>query len=438
MIRFGPRSLGGQMILLLGLALLAAQLVNFALILNERQRYALLQNQGPALNRFAGVVADYAAAPAEFRPYILADASRRGARFRTIERLDMLVRDAALEARARRALAEAGVTRGAVVASSIGAQPGRAGAALRLAWRQGRGSWLLARIAVPRAERGLGLRLGLATFLVFAIVLGVAAVIALRIARPLSDLTRAAERFGGREVPDMVAPRGPDDLRRAIEAFNAMNMRVAALLDEKDRMLGAIGHDLRTPLASLRIRLEAMEPEDEREAAVATLERTAAMLEEILVLARTGRAREQARPTDLAALAREVAEEARGLGGRVALDAPAALVARVSPGLIRRAIANLIDNAVRHGGGGGRLTVRETGGEAEISVSDDGPGIPAKAIDRVLRPFERLDTSRNSASGGSGLGLAIVKSIVESHGGTLALTSGETGGLTVTMRLPRD
>src|SRR5205085_4208357 len=153
-------------------------------------------------------------------------------------------------------------------------------------------AWLNGRIATPRPDPWLSARLGLATLLLYLIVLGATLFVAARLARPLRDLAAAAERFGGREAPPTVASRGPSDLRRAIDAFNAMNGRVVALLDEKDRMLGAIGHDLRTPLASLRIRAESVEDEEERAAMAATIAEMASMLEDIVVLARSGRARE--------------------------------------------------------------------------------------------------------------------------------------------------
>src|SRR5438132_1191263 len=132
-----------------------------------------------------------------------------------------------------------------------------------------------------------------------------------RLVRPLKDLTRAAQRFRGTGETPQVVPRGPVDIRRAIEAFNGMGSRVSVLLEEKDRMLGAIGHDLRTPLASLRIRAESVEDEEERAAMAATIAEMASMLEDIVVLARSGRAREPERAMDVTALADALVEEQR-------------------------------------------------------------------------------------------------------------------------------
>ena len=214
-----------------------------------------------------------------------------------------------------------------------------------------------------------------------------------------------------------------------------MNGRVVALLDEKDRMLGAIGHDLRTPLASLRIRVESVESDSERERMIATIEEMSAMLEDILVLARSGRAREQGRATDLAALADAIVEEYRELGQPVTFLGGARLVARLQPNLMRRALRNLIDNAVKYGGSA-EVSVRSEGDSLLVEVADHGPGLDKDQIGRVLEPFYRVEDSRNRETGGAGLGLAIAKAVAESHGGALRLSNGEAGGLVATIAIP--
>jgi signal transduction histidine kinase len=445
MKRLFPRSLGGQMALLLGIALLVAQIVNLALILNERQKLSLAQSQEPAITRFVGLAADIRQAAPEFHGAMLADASHRGARF-TVDKDSRIAegeRHAAIEARLARELAESGI-QAKEVRAALGSPPdrgdrqGRASSdrqLLRLAIAREDGSWLVGRILTPRRDPWFATRIAAATLLLYLLVLGAGVWIAMRLARPLRDLTRAADAFRGRSEPVDVPLRGPGDLRSAIEAFNAMNRRLLALLDEKDRMLGAIGHDLRTPLASLRIRVETMEPESEREAAIAKIGEINAMLEDILVLARSGRAREEARPADVAALAEALVEEYRGLGEKVAFVASARCVAQVQPSLLRRAVRNLIDNAVKYGGNA-RVAVVPKGNELAIVVTDDGPGIPPDEIERSLQPFYRLEGSRNRETGGSGLGLAIAQAIAESHGGRLELRAGQPRGLSATIILP--
>jgi signal transduction histidine kinase len=443
--RLLPKSLAGQMLLLLGLALLIAQLANFALILNERQKLSLAQNEQPAIQRFANVAADLRDLPPERRAALAEDNSRRGGRFALAAESHVQAgaeRDPDVEQRLAEALSSAGVAAGEVRAAQLTEtwQNRRRGnqrpevPVLALSARLG-DSWLNARLVLPRPEPYLTLRLVAATLLLYLIVLGATVLIAVRLARPLRDLERAATAFGGRGGPIEVEPRGPADLRRAIDAFNAMNRRVVALLDEKDRMLGAIGHDLRTPLASLRIRAEEVEPESERQRMVATIEEMHATLEDILVLARSGRAREEVRAMDVAALADALVEEYRELGRDVSFEAGGRQVAEVQPNLLRRAVRNLIDNAVSYGGSA-EVSVTREGDELVVAVRDRGEGLPAGELDRVLEPFERAEQSRSRETGGTGLGLPIAKAIAESHGGTLSLANAPDGGLVATLRIP--
>lgn len=289
---------------------------------------------------------------------------------------------------------------------------------------------------MPRPDPWLIHRLLLGTLVLFLLVFGAAWWLARRLAAPLRDLTRAAERFEGRNHAEPVEPRGPSDVRRAIEAFNAMNRRTVALLDEKDRMLGAIGHDLRTPLASLRIRAENMGPEEERERLVATVEEMAATLEDILTLARTGRAREPVRPVDVAALAEAVVEEFREAGKSAMFAESGRIVLPVQQGLLRRAVRNLVENAATHGGGAS-VRVEEASEAVRILVEDEGQGIPPERVAEMLEPFRRLESSRNRESGGAGLGLAIAHAVALAHGGSLELAPRAVGGLCAVLSLPR-
>ena len=448
MKRLFPRSLMAQMALLIGAALLVAQLINFGLILNEREKLTLAQSEQPAISRFASVAADFVQAPSEFRFAVLEDGSRRGAQFQTANASglpDGVERDTRLEGEIAEELRQLGVAFEEVRAGSIlerrSPPPGeRAGAVdrevnmLHFSVRLQDSSWFNGRIAAPRPEPWLQVRLVAATLALYVIVLGATLFAAARLVRPLRDLTHAAEQFGGREAPRPVEPRGSADVRRAIEAFNAMNQRVSALLDEKDRMLGAIGHDLRTPLASLRIRAENLEPEEERQRAIATINGMAAMLEDILVLARSGRARETARAMDVRALVDAAVEELREIGLNAVLAPGERVVATVQPLLLRRAVNNLVENAVRYGSVA-RVSVEKREAMIAVEIRDEGPGLAQENLERVLEPFYRVEGSRNRSTGGAGLGLAIVRAVAESHGGALELGNGERG-LVATLTLP--
>lgn len=464
MSRFLPKSLAGQMALLIGIALLLAQIVNFALLLNERQKLSLAQSETPAITRFVSAAVDIANGAGIDRREAVRRPSRRLARFSVDA--EPLVREGAerregTEARLRQALAASGVAVTDIRAAlgpartltlrveEDAARPAAGGGGdltarrwrprdiqmLHLSARLESGEWLNARLVTPRRDPLLTARLGVSTLLLYLFVLGATLLIALRLARPLRELTEAAERFEGRGDPVHVAPRGPDDLRHAIQAFNAMSRRVTALLDEKDRMLGAIGHDLRTPLASLRIRAENIGEEEERERMIATIAEMTAMLEDILVLARSGRSREEARSVDLAAFVDTLVEEQAELGQPVRFVPSARQVAPVRPTLLRRAVRNLIENAVKYGGAA-EVALARTPERIEIIVSDSGPGLAPDEIGQVLEPFYRVEASRSRETGGSGLGLAITRAIAEAHGGTLSLANRPEGGLAATIALP--
>jgi len=297
------------------------------------------------------------------------------------------------------------------------------------------GRWVNGRIGVPGPPAIVTPEIIVGTLLLYLFVLGTALLIGARIARPLRNLADAADAFQGRNEPVMVEASGPNDLKKAISAFNAMNARVVTLLEEKDRTLGAIGHDLRTPLASLRIRTESVEPEEERERMIGTIEEMSATLDDILVLARSGRAREPMERVGVVALVESIVEEYRERGEEVAFNAQGERSAEVQPNLLRRAVRNLVDNALKYG----KNPRIEVGGGSEavsIAVLDSGPGLPEAELERIRDAFYRAEPSRNRETGGAGLGLAIAQSVVEAHGGELRFANRQSGGLAATIILP--
>ena len=451
MTRLLPKSLIGQLALVMAVALLVAQAINFTLVLNERQRLSRAQAEGPAVSRFVVTAHRLASLPPQLRRSALPERSRRGRI--SLDRESMLQPDQAdpqLTARLRDGLAEQGLAvRDSRAASSAelpprlrerirGAREARRLRMMVLSVQLADGGWINARMLTARPDPWVALRPAVATLLTYAIVLAAMLWLALRIAQPLRDLTAAAERFEGAREPPQVEPRGPADLRRAIAAFNAMSARVAAMLDEKDRMLGAIGHDLRTPLASLRIRAEIVEPEEERLRMIATIEEMTELLDDTLALARSGRAVEAPRPVDLTALADTVVEEFRELGHDVTLEENGRHSATVQPRLLRRAVRNLVENAITYGPSA-RVAVREAGaGEIALEVADDGPGIPPEQLATVQEAFFRLEPSRSRETGGSGLGLTLARAAAQAHGGRLELENRREGGLTARIVLPKN
>jgi signal transduction histidine kinase len=446
MNRFLPKSLVGQMAVLIGIALLLAQLVSFAYVLVERQHFNRAEIDAPAITRFTSTAADYGQAVAEFRGLVLSDASRRGSHYElgaTSEVAPSLQRREDTERRLQQSLASAGVKVSDVRAALDPHAPVRRSAertrrpfhAMLLSARLSDGHWLNARLSVPDQPPLLTPELVAGTLLLYVFVLLAAVLIARRLARPLKDLTEAAEAFRGRNHPIAVQPSGPADLQNAILAFNAMNERVVKLLEEKDRTLGAIGHDLRTPLASLRIRAESVEPEEDRERMIATIEEMTATLEDILTLARSGRSGEQFEQTDVSELARCIVHDYRELGQPVTFTGDGRRVLNVQPNLLRRALRNLIDNALNYGGTA-EVEVQGGSDEVAIAVLDRGPGIAAEDLQRISGAFYRGEPSRNRRTGGAGLGLSIAEAVADAHGGNLTFANRAGGGFAATINLP--
>jgi signal transduction histidine kinase len=440
-----PRSLVGQMALLIGSALLLAQLANFLYLLVERQQFNRAEIDTPAITRFTSTAADFDQAAPEFRSLVLNDASRRGSHYdlgQTSAIGTQFVRRSDTEQRLQQSLATAGVEVSQVRAaidlrpdprhSQIG---GRRSSQMLLSAQLKNGSWINARLAVPRQPPLITPEIAVGTLLLYLFVLLATVGIAVRLARPLRRLTRAAEAFRGRNQPVTVEPSGPADLRNAILAFNAMNERVVGLLEEKDRTLGAIGHDLRTPLASLRIRAESVQPEEDRDRMIGTIQEMTATLEDILTLARVGRSREQFEQEDVTKLARAIVEDYRETGQAVRLDVDGAHALAVQPAMLRRALRNLIDNALKYGGSA-EVQIRSTGDAMTVTVLDQGPGLPAEELDRVTGAFYRGEPSRNRDTGGAGLGLSIAQAVADAHGGKLTFSNRQGGGLVASISLP--
>jgi signal transduction histidine kinase len=295
--------------------------------------------------------------------------------------------------------------------------------------------WLTSFTLSPESTRGDAFLVAASTFVIFICVFAAALWVASRLSRPLRDLAAAAGRVGDADEPQPVVVRGPGDVRQTIEAFNAMSRRVSQLLREKDVMLGALGHDLRTPLSSLRIRLETMEPEAERLKAVKTIEEASDLLEDILELSRRGKSSEPERAMDVSVLVEDVVEDYAETGAPVTLISTQKSIAVCRPVLMRRALRNLIDNATTYGGLA-RLTVETGAGMVSIHVDDDGPGMTPDALSNATDPFYRGEASRNRSTGGAGLGLTLCEAIARAHRGSLTLQNRTPRGLRATVQLP--
>jgi signal transduction histidine kinase len=303
------------------------------------------------------------------------------------------------------------------------------------------GQWLTARVTVPPGERETVITLIGQTLLIYVVLVSAIALILRRITRPLAALTTRLERFAEtRSIDGQLDPEGPDDVRRLIVAHNAMEARIVSLLDEKDVMLGAIGHDLKTPLAALRVRIESVENDTERERMAATIEDITRSLDDILSLARVGRPSDPREQSELSALVASVVEEFEDMGEPVELGDTVRIALPLRSTWLRRALRNLTGNALRYGKRA-RVSVAREGSWAAVRIEDDGPGIPDSDIAAMMEPFTRGEPSRNTETGGAGLGLTLARAIADQHGGSLELVNrrgadGVVEGLTATLRLP--
>jgi signal transduction histidine kinase len=308
--------------------------------------------------------------------------------------------------------------------------------ALLLSVKMSDGRWINA--AAPIRSPGLqpAIVLLFQTLVLYLAVLIPLALVARRIVRPLKALTERVGDVGlGNDTPPM-APRGPSDVRELIEAFNGAESRLSSLLMEKDVMLGAIGHDLKTPLASLRVRIENVDDDAEREKMAGTVDEMVTILDDILMLARLGKSAEDIQPTDLAALAETVVAEFPDEAGIEFAGVGERVVAPVRPVLIRRALRNLVSNALQYGGTA-IIRIEQAASHVRLVVEDNGPGIPPERMQAMFEPFARAEGSRNRGSGGSGLGLTIARAIAQAHRGSLRLENRDEGGLRATLNLPR-
>ncbi|TPG12452.1 HAMP domain-containing sensor histidine kinase [Sphingomonas oligophenolica] len=434
------------MALLVALALFVAQAINFGLLLRERRAFLLEQVTGPAITR----VIDAIERTAQGRGPV---ADRGRVRRLPVNPVTPAMRaQPSIEAALREGLVDSGVAVGRIAAGVHPMDPrhrpfrglrgrraerfARVTDELLIAVEQPGQGWLVVRSPWPRRDLSLIWRLIGQTLILYGIVLLPVLWIGRRISRPLAELTLAAERFGPGDGGEPVSESGPHDVVRLIAAYNALRLRVVAMLDEKDRMLGAIGHDLRTPLAALRVRIESVEDETDRARMADTIAEMNRTLDDILSLARLGRPSEALIETDLAALVDAVVEDFRDLDADVTFVDGERLPIRLRPSLMRRAVRNLIENAIKYGKSA-VVQVTSFADRIEISVTDRGPGIPEDKMAAVFDAFTRLETSRNRETGGIGLGLALARAIVREAGGDVHLANAPAGGLIATITLPR-
>ena len=298
------------------------------------------------------------------------------------------------------------------------------------------GKWLQVRTGVPAPPDKWGrpflISLGMTALLILLVVVFTVR----RLTAPLRDLERASRKLGRGETIVPLKEAGPKEIRNTISAFNAMQERLMRFVQDRTRMLAAVSHDLRTPITTMRLRAEFVDDEEMREKILATLDEMQAMTDAVLAFTREDATNEETREVDLSAMLSSLEEDYQDLGKAVTYQGPDSLVYPCRPVSLKRALCNLIENALRYAGDAS-VTLSRTSQSIRITISDTGPGIPAGKLEEVFSPFYRVEGSRNMETGGVGLGLSITRTIIRSHGGDVTLANRPEGGLEATISLPK-
>lgn len=422
-------TLAGQMAVMLAVCILIAQAVSFALVLETRRSSNLDAAILPAAQRLATAVASRSqgVAPPPRAPAthpakvsnkapIAANAARLGA----------------AETRVSQALAEQRIRPRAIRAVHADAtllNPGF----IRLAVQLEDGQWLSVLAPGPTPLGPLAAELAIPAAGLYLLLLGFALLLLRRSGRSLQRLAEASNSLLSPTAHPPLPVEGPRDIRALIASFNAMEQRLSAMIREKNIMLGALGHDLRTPLTALRLEAAGIAADDTRAAMVETIESMHAQFENILTLARFDGEAARA-PFDLTDCVAAVVDGYRSSGQPVRFE-PSETVITVDGNEegLRQALRNLVDNALRYAGTA-EIGLTSDDAQAIVAVADHGPGIPSAQIGEAVAPFGRLEQSRGSH--GHGLGLAIVEAVARLHGGRLALSANSPTGLIARLLIP--
>lgn len=468
--RFMPKSLVGQLILVVVITLVVTQIIGAFIFADERRAALRTLGEGETLSRTASIARVVSETPDNLHKRVLRAATSKRLKFwvsdvSAVPREDLSFVNNRVAERLR-ALAEIPDTR-AVLVDVREVEGGM----FRNRWerekerryyrddddedddddhrwrrRQGptslliaieleNGQWLNAEnqfIAPPRGR--FWVASGMLACIIIVIT-GISLILLRRITGPMRQLSEAAEKLGRGEAVEPIPETGPREARATIRAFNQMQERLTRFMNDRTQMLAATSHDLRTPLTSLRLRAELVEDTELKTKMLATLDEMQKMVEAMLAFAREDSAHEDTRDVDLNSLIQSITDDLVDQGLAARFEPSEKHVIRARPFTLTRAIRNIIENAARHGGG---AIIRIEQGETEIliNVEDNGPGIPETHIDNVFNPFMRVDDARNQENGGMGLGLGIARTIVRSHGGDITLSNRSEGGLRAVIRLP--
>lgn len=458
MTRLLPRSLFGQTLLILLTGLVMSHMIGAWIYAGDREAAVRAVGGLAVAQRIANVAHLIEDAPAEWRERILTASSDPTFRISLSSdppgSLSGIAPDPISRSIADFLTSELGLDRQVwVAASETSALPMTMGAGhpvqmgstmhamgiwrdLHVAIALPSGRWLAFTTALPETGPETSWQLVLSMLFMAFVVIAVSIWAVRRVTAPLTSLVAAAERLGRNLDAPPLEPIGTTEMRQAARAFNEMQERLRRLIENRTLMLAAISHDLRTPLTLLRLRAENAAKDEDRDKMVATITQMDAMIDASLKFARSEAISEPRRSADLAALVSSIVDDMADAGRAVTMIPSGELVYECQPEALRRAVTNLLDNALKYGKQA-HLSIEVTDASIAIIVEDQGPGIPQEEMARVVQPFYRLDISRGPETGGIGLGLAIARSVAEAHGGRLMLSNRAEGGLRASIALPR-
>ena len=445
-----PDSIFGQILFVLVAGLALLQIANFLVVCGVQKLY-VDQMERARIEHVVSYRALFESIPADLRPETLNAAHGNPALARSLERVT-IVRErpdwaepgpvlADSLGALKEALSAGGETPDVLVRGEESLLPLHA-PTMEVAVALSDGTWLTILFPVEADDRMMVWSQRLFVFLEALLLLVPLVYLLKRVTNPIDRLCSAAEAFGAAPEESPALPEeGPRELRSAANAFNRMREQIRGHLDERNRMIAALAHDLRTPLTKLQLRLARVEPETLRDQLSDTAKGMNAILTQGLEFARSLRTEEPMSKIDLPSFLQSLADDYADLGHAVTFESdpvferePQKGVLPARPLCLKRCMENLLTNACAYGGSAAmRLALEKNA--LVVTVSDRGPGIPDELMDKVFEPYFRVEGSRNRASGGTGLGLPIAKNMAQLNGGTLTLANRSEGGLTVTLRL---
>jgi len=471
-VRLLPRSLFSRLVLVLLGGLLTAQLLSFAVHMHDRGELLAQASGMQSAQRIADIVHLLdSMTPAE-RGKIIKVLSAPPLAV-SLDRGPLAPADADSESGARAALFASvlrrylGNDRPVVVGMAVGGQyKGGGGGAMRgMKWAETEGEWtppvmhyggkgggggltFVAQVTLrdgtrvtfdarqPQATVNWPYRLLVSIAVLLAAVIVVSLVAVRWATRPLKTLADAADELGKNINRPPLAETGPTEVARAARAFNTMQSRLAGYLRERTQVLAAMSHDLKTPITRLRLRAELLDDAQLRAKFGNDLQEMETMVASALDFLRGMDNGEPVQPVDVMALLQSLQADLHETGGAVTIEGCVAGPYHGRPQALKRCLANLLENAIKYGKSA-RVVVADGIESLQLSILDEGPGLPPEQLEKVFEPFYRVEGSRNRDTGGTGLGLAIAKNVAELHGGRIALHNRAEGGLAAVLTLPR-